>query len=246
MKGIIAETGRSVYQISRCFRNAESVGSIHNPEFSMLEWYAVGGDRLANVAALEALVESLPMKDERLSTPFRRMTMAQAFAEIAGIDLDACAETGALLEQCELRGIMSSLGDSWEAAFNRLFLNLVEPELPMDRPLVLDEYPAGIDCLARLLPGGRSRARWELYAGGMELANCYEEERDPAAVSAYLEREAALKARQAVPHAIDRGLPELFSRMPPCSGVALGLDRLLAILLGKRDIASLMIGEVFS
>ncbi|TFG78557.1 MAG: elongation factor P--(R)-beta-lysine ligase, partial [Spirochaetales bacterium] len=124
----------------------------------------------------------------------------------------------------------------WEDVYNQAFVNWVEPVLPQDRPLVLGNYPAQVECLAARVPGTPWKDRWELYAGGMELANCYTELADPEAVRASLVKEEERKRTSLFPHRVDLSYAELFRDFPPCSGVAMGFDRFLLALTGRTDI----------
>lgn len=242
MKRLIAETGASVFQICKAFRNAESVSPIHNPEFSMLEYYTVGADSRFNIGLTEELFAILATDStpKEARGPFRRMTMAEAFGEFAGLDLDSLADPGAMRSAAVGCGLLVSSAASWEEAFNVVFLSLVEPKLPGDRPLVLDEYPSGIECLAKDLPGGAYKERWELYVSGIEVANCFTEMGEPEAVARYFSSQAEKKRSSLVPHRIDSSYPSVFAGFPPCSGVALGFDRLAMVLLGAEDIGEVI------
>lgn len=242
MKRIIAETGRSVFQLCKSFRNAESVGRIHNPEFTMLEYYTVGATSRDNIALTEELFSVLasPSTPGAALPPFRRMTMAEAFAELAGLDLGRLQEREAMVEAARSKGLLANDATSWEDAFNIIFLSLVEPFLPPDKPLVLDEYPRGIECLARDIPGKPYKERWELYVQGIEIANCFAEMGNPAAVAEYFAAQGTRKLNSLVPHRVDAGYPALFKHFPPCSGVAIGFDRLAMVLLGKTDIGEVL------
>lgn len=242
MKPLIARLRRSVFQVCKCFRNSESLGRLHNPEFTMLEYYTVGADSGDSRQLTEELFRSCAGPDTPAwaRPPFRRMTMAEAFRELAGLDLEALQDRGALVEAGRGKGLLVPLEASWEDAFNQVFLSLVEPSLPGDAPLVLERYPAQIECLAADIPGTPWKDRWELYAGGMELCNCYTEASDPGAVRASFERESERKRTARVPHRVDAGYPDLFSGFPPCSGVAMGFDRFVLALTGERDLSRLL------
>lgn len=242
MKKIIASTGRNVFQLCKTFRNAESIGRIHNPEFTMLEYYTVGATSHDNIALTEDYFRSLTGKGSPACArpPFRRMTMTEAFSEFAGIDLTKMVSSEDMIAAARTRELMVSDDTLWEDAFNIVFLTLVEPFLPDDRPLVLEEYPAQVECLARIIPGTTFRERWELYIRGIEIANCYTEEDNPDSVRRYFESQAAKKAAALVPHAVDMEYATLFEKFPPCSGVAIGFDRLAMVLLGKTDIAEVL------
>ena len=238
MKRLIACTGRSFFQICKAFRNAESIGPIHNPEFTMLEYYTVKADSLFNISLTEELVAALATDSTARAArpPFRRLTMAEAFSDLAGFDLDTLQEPGAMREAALSKGLLVSLEATWEEAFNVVFLSIVEPALPKDRPLVLDEYPAGIECLAKDIPGKPCKERWELYVEGIEVANCFTEMGDRKAVEAYFASQGRRKEQSLVPHRVDETYPGIFEDFPPCSGVAIGFDRLAMVLSGAKRI----------
>jgi len=242
MKPLISELRRSVFQICKCFRNSESVGRLHNPEFTMLEYYTVKADSGDSRELTEELFRRCagPDTPSWARPPFRRMTMAQAFRELAGLDLESLQDRGSLVEAGRGKGLLVPLDASWEDAFNQVFLSLVEPSLPAESPLALERYPAQIECLAADIPGTPWKDRWELYAGGMELCNCYTEASDPGAVRASFEREGERKKNSRVPHRVDPGYPGIFANFPPCSGVALGFDRFVLALAGSSDIRKLL------
>ena len=242
MKRLIAATGKSFFQICKAFRNAESIGPIHNPEFTMLEYYTVDADSRFNIGLTEALFSALATEatPRAARPPFRRMTMAEAFSEIAGLDLDRLGEEEAMKEAASANGLLVSPEATWEEAFNVIFLSLVEPALPKDSPLVLDEYPSGIECLAKDIPGKPRKERWELYVEGIEVANCFTEMGDRLAVEAYFESQTRKKKLGLVPHRVDETYPSIFEGFPPCSGVAVGFDRLAMVLLGARRIDEML------
>jgi elongation factor P--(R)-beta-lysine ligase len=242
MKPVIALTGRSVFQLSRCFRNCEAKGRTHSPEFTMLEYYTVGGTAASSIPLTEELFKAIlpPEAPLALRPPFRSMTMEEAWKTFAALDLATLQDEGAMAEAARGKGLMVAEAAAWEDAFNQIFLSFVEPALPADRPLVLDRFPARIECLAADIPGTPWKERWELYAAGMEIANTYTEAGSAEAVRASFERETARKrAHSRVVHRVDMDYPRVFDSFPLCSGVALGFDRLLMAVLGERDISSL-------
>ncbi len=238
MKRLIATHRRSVFQVCKSFRNAESIGRLHNPEFTMLEYYTLGADSRVSAAITEELFAALalPESPDSAKPPFRRVTMAEAFQAYVGLDLDALGQADAMIEAAKSLDLLVNPQASWEEAFNVIFLSKVEPALPKDKPLLLDEYPAGIECLAKDIPGKAYKERWELYVNGVEVANCFTEMADRKAVADYFQSQAEKKANALVPHPVDMDYPELFKDFPPCSGVAIGFDRLVMGLLGLHDI----------
>ena len=241
MKKLIASGSGNIFQITRSFRNSEQLGSHHNPEFSMLEWYTIDADYLNSIATTEELIQSLagPEAPASIRPPFRKITVRKAFLDYAGFDLTETQDKPALVQAARKLGLsIQPEEDTWEQIYHRIFLSYVEPNLPSDQPLVLTDFPRQITCLAKEIPGTPWRERWELYINGIELANCYSEETDPAKIESFFRREYALKAAESrvVPD-IDEEFIEIHrSGFPTCSGVALGVDRLIMALSGQASI----------
>lgn len=250
MKPLIRELKRSIYQITKCFRNREQIGSHHNPEFTMLEYYTVGADEIDSIAITEELIAKTALKGtpEHLLPPFNRMSMAEACHTYGGFDLEKSQSVSRLRQVAvNLELYTPPEGERWEALFNRIFLNVVEPNLPQEKPLVLYDYPVQIECLAQKSRRGPYRRRWELYAGGVELANCYNEELDGEAVQAFYDDQYPLLVSErsdqgeVIPD-IDPTFANLFDgQFPQCSGVALGVDRLLMLQGGYKRVEDLIL-----
>lgn len=247
MKKLLARHRQSIYQICHAFRNGESTGRRHSPEFTMLEYYSIDADWMDSLEITQELFYELrgPHAPANTRPPFRRMSVEEAFEEFAGFPLYKTAQEGpeAFAARARERGIeTASPRMSLADLYNLVFVDRVEPALPQDRPLALCSYPAFVPCLARRSPGeGESFERWELYVQGIEIANCYSEETDPAVVAAFFAEESAAKEASAlVPHCVDPSWPSIFKDFPPCSGVALGLDRLFMTLEGRLSIDSVL------
>jgi len=258
MKRVIARHRASVFQVCKCFRNGESAGLLHSPEFSMLEYYTVSAGYMDSLAVTEDLVAFLSERTDgsweettdgapaaSFRPPFERLTVAEAFARFAGFDLFAAARTpGAMEAEARRLGLDPAPGTATVVLYDLIFIHAVEPRLRRLGPVALLDYPAFVPCLARPSADGLTVERWELYFRGIELANCFSEETDPARVRAFFESEAAEKeARALVPHAVDADYWKLFDGSEPfprCSGVAVGLDRLIMALMGKRSIGGVL------
>jgi len=240
MKKIIAKYYTNVYQICKCFRNGESVGFLHSPEFTMLEYYTMNAGYMDSLALTEELFRNIA-GNAGIGLPFERITVAEAFFRFAGFDLFAAAETPGGMEKEALRlGLDPAhyTGQSVPALYDMIFIHAVEPKLKQNRPIALLDYPAFVPTLARKSAEGKAVERWELYFNGIELANCYSEETDPRRVRDFFESEAAAKEQQAmVKHKVDHDYWKIFEKgFPACSGVALGLDRLIMTLCGRSNI----------
>ncbi len=239
MKRLLARGMSRIFQITPVFRR-EELGNFHQPEFTMLEWYHAGCDYTALMADCESLLAEvsravghdmkLPLPDGRIcdiSRPFHQITVSEAFEKYAGW----------------LPG-----PEPDPDRFNIDMVEKVEPGLPADKPVFLMDYPASMASLARLKPGNPEVAeRVELYAGGMELANGFSELHDPHEQRARFladikkQQEAGLNPTP---------MPEQFlqdlSSMPPAAGMALGIDRLIMLLLAKKDIREVVAFEAWS
>ncbi len=248
MKKIIARHKVSVYQICKCFRNGESSGFLHSPEFTMLEYYTMGADYMDSLALTEKLfacLSPLLAAPAAFNKPFRRVTVAQVFERWAGFDLFAAAETeGAMEQEARRLGLVPPPGMTTGALYDLIFIHAVEPNLKAETPVALIDYPAFVPCLAKHSPNGKTVERWELYYNGIELANCYSEETDGQKVKDFFISETAEKEKNAlVRHNVDNDYWKIFERQgdfPKCSGVAMGLDRLIMALTGRSTIDAVL------
>jgi lysyl-tRNA synthetase class 2 len=248
MKRLVAQERKSIFQICKCFRNGESLSNIHNPEFTMLEWYTIHADYHDSLKHTEELFSFLcgslfitsPIhfngQEINLNPPFLKVSMDQTFKEVLGLRIGELNGERDLQEICKKQGVPVSADDSWEQLFNKLFLTFIEPELPKAKPFFLYDYPHRIPTTAKKIKGTPFAERWELYIGGVEIANCFSEETDPACLRSFYENEVVKKKHSLVNHAVDWQLLDCFSHFPPCSGVALGIDRLFMILYNKTHI----------
>jgi elongation factor P--(R)-beta-lysine ligase len=245
MKKLISEGSGDIFQICKSFRNSEQSGSFHNSEFTMLEWYKTGYSYLDNIVETEELFKTLITEKtpQSLRPPFVRMSMEEAFLNFAGFSLEKNYKEDQLRDKCIQLQIEPDIDDSWEVLFNRIFLQIVEPSLPQEKPLVLYNYPARIKTLAKDLKGTIWSERWELYAGGMELANCFTEETDREKIREYYEEEKKLKDEiSPVSHPVDHQYYKYFGPdFPDCSGVAMGMDRLIMLLTGESSIEGVIL-----
>jgi len=243
MKKIIARHRVNVYQICKCFRNGESSGFLHSPEFTMLEYYTMNAGYSDSLQLTEELFRFLA--PACFGSPFERMSVAEVFARYADFDLFATAATPTgLATEARRLGLNPPEGMGTAELYDLIFIHAVEPQLKHDRPVALLDYPAFVPCLACRCANGKTVERWELYYNGIELANCFTEETDAWRVREFFTNEAAAKERQAlVKHRVDPDYWKLFDKgafpqdgFPHCSGVALGLDRLIMALCGRSTI----------
>lgn len=223
MKRLLAAGCESLFQLGPVARAGEH-GRWHHPEFTLLEWYRARAGYLEILADTKALLAFLAA-ELRGGTDFTWQGKPVSFAQ----DLwEKASVSQAFIQHA-----------GWDPALkfdpDRFDLDLVtrvEPALPPDHPVVLIDYPAPLAALARRKPDAPLRAeRWELYLGGVELANAYSELTDPAEQRARFEEANAARARRgAKPYPLDEAFLAALPQMPPSGGIALGVDRLLMIL----------------
>ncbi len=232
MKRLLAAGMERIYQLGPCFRSGEN-GRRHRQEFTMLEFYQTGADYLQLLEFTQSFLlsvcrglhgdSSFRFNGETISLEkLEIIPVREAFRRFAGKSADQCAEE--------------------EGLFELVLVDQVEPKLPKDRPCVLIDYPVRFGAFARPKPADPSLVeRWEIYLGGIELANTYGELIDPKIQRERFERFSQTRREQhlaeypeptAFLEAIDHGFP-------PCAGSALGFDRLVMLLTDHPDIADI-------
>lgn len=243
MKRILADTGEPIYQICKVFRDDE-LGPNHNPEFSMLEWYRPGFDM---VQLMDEIKDLLAYVLDKTSLPVNRLSYRQVFEKFAGIDPHkASAED---CRSCAMRhGIEQPVGlendkDEW---LDWLLTQLVLPALEYGSFTFIYDYPASQCALARLHEddeGVQVASRFELFCGEVELANGFHELQSSVQQRQRFEREnqRRLKVGKKEVKIDEYLLAALSQGLPDCSGVALGLDRLLMIMCEKRSIDEVLV-----
>ncbi len=253
-KKLIAAGETRIVDFARVFRNRER-SALHHPEFTMLEWYRANApyeSLMTDAATVLALAAQAAGKSQfsfrgLAMDPFAepdRLTVAEAFAQHAGIDLMAtCTGTAgqdvaALARAAHAIGLRTAPDDSWSDIYSRILVDRIEPRLGIGRATILCEYPISEAALARPKPGNPAVAeRFELYACGVELANAFAELTDPVEQRRRFEADMAEKlAIYGECYPIDEELLAALPLMPPTAGIALGLDRLVMLAVGASRI----------
>jgi lysyl-tRNA synthetase class 2 len=240
MKRLLAAGSGSIYQISHVFRQAE-LGSQHNPEFSLLEWYRVGMDYhtlMQEVTELVSLLVNRPLTDPEY------LTYQDAFLHYVGIDpLTATLDELQRLAQQAGFSLPATGRNNKDLYLDYLMSTQVQPKLGKRRMTFIYEYPASQCALARIKDDNHQVAeRFELFIEGVELANGFHELSDAEQQMARFHSELHQRAQQAIePADIDQYLiAALGAGLPDCSGVALGLDRLIQFISGKKTINDIL------
>ncbi len=254
MKKLLVAGLPKIYQICHVFRNGEQT-KLHSPEFSMIEWYRAESvyseimndcSVLFNFLQKKLDIKNLSFKghDVPLGCDFERISVAEAFGRYAGINLDVFLEDKDAFA-CKIKeiGIRVAEDDAWDDLFFRVMADRIEPHLGFKAPTILYDYPASMAALSRKKPGNpRYAERFELYVAGVELANAFTELTDPAEQRARFIKEMKEKNKlYGFSYPIDEDfLAALEYGLPPCAGIALGLDRLAMLLAGADNIADVL------
>ena len=236
MKRLLADVrGVPVFQLCKVFRD-EPASSTHNPEFTMLELYRPDADYTEIMRDTESALATAG--GPFAQTPFQRLTMREAMLRHAGVDWQAHPDVASFARVGKVR---TASADTWDDVFFRIFLDRVEPQL--QAPTFITEYPASMASLARLKPSDpRVAERVELYARGVELGNGFSELTNEAEQRARLvDEQGQRRAAGRAVFELDEKFLEAVGRMPPCSGIAIGVDRVLMLLVGAASIADVLL-----
>ncbi len=263
MKRLLAGGLTRIYSLGKVFRRGER-GHHHNPEFTMLEWYATGWDWSQLAHSVEALVagaakemggrEALCFTREGttreidLRRPWPRASVCSLFAKYAHVDLAGDEAPAALRSKLAAAGhALPAEGAGFDDLFFTVFLDAIEPALnALDRPVLVHDWPRPLAALARVSAGDpRVVERFEAYvpspSGLLELCNGFGELVDPVEQRARCEADLARRGQLGLPaYPLDERFLSALGDMPPSAGVALGVDRLAMLVLAANDIADVL------
>lgn len=239
MKRLLAAGSGPVFQICKAFRDGEA-GRLHNPEFTVLEWYRPGIDAHAFV---NEVAQVLRLGIGAPDLPLERRRYDDLFAEF--VDIDVATTSPLALQACvERLGLLA--GDVHrlhrDACLDLLFSHCIQPQLGAGALCAVSDYPVSQAALARINDDGLTAARFEFFHRGIELANGYLELTDVDEQAARFEADnCARRASGLAPIPVDTGLiGALAHGLPDCAGVAVGLDRVLMLRLDVDDIDAVL------
>ncbi len=237
MKRLLAAGSGAIYQICKAFRQGE-VGRVHNPEFTMLEWYRPGFDHHALMDDMDALLQVILQ-----TLPAERVCYADLFQQHLGVNPHAA--DAAQLEKIAQQKNISFTGkladrDAW---LDLLWTHCIEPVVGQERPIFLYDFPASQAALAKVRDENPPVAsRFEVYFKGVELANGFHELQDAAEQEARFQRDLLFRQQHGLPEKnIDtRFIAALKNGLPDCAGVALGIDRVIMLALKCQRVADVV------
>ncbi len=248
------------FALTKSFRNMETQSTLHNPEFTILEWYRVGADYHEIMKDCEELLlfintylQRTDEKEEerspqeivyqgahvRLEAPWERLTVAEAFAKWAHITFDDFLKDGVAPKIARTKGYTVEESTTWEELYNQIFLNEVEPHLGRGKPTIIYEFPSAMGALARKKSSDpRFAERFEFYIEGLELGDCYSELTDWKEQQERFEKELEeIQRLGKTLYDYDHNfIDALKVGLPDCSGIAVGVDRLIMLFANAKTI----------
>jgi lysyl-tRNA synthetase class 2 len=251
-KLLVAGLG-NIFQICKCLRNGEGKSGKHNPEFTIMEWYRAEADYtdvmkdcenmflfiLEQVKKRKDGILEYQGKKYDISTPWERVSMAEAFQKYAGIDTDTLLSEEKLTAAARKKGYTIDAETTWESLYNQIFLNEIEPHLGQTKPTIVYDYPASQAALSRKKENDpRFAERFEFYVGGVELGNAFSELTDPdEQEKRLLEEEKLRKELGKIVYEHDPDfIDALRVGMPRSSGIAVGIDRIVMLFVDAPSI----------
>jgi lysyl-tRNA synthetase, class II len=253
LKRLIVGGFPRVFEINRNFRN-EGISTIHNPEFTMLEFYVAYADYHDLITLTEELCVGVAKEilgtttieyqgaQINLSPPWRRWSYHQAILEVNNLEADVLTDRDAAVAAAKRLGVQVDPTDSLVAILNEIFEETVEPNL--QQPTFITHYPIEISPLARRSDDDPSLTdRFELYIAGREIANAFSELNDPLDQRERFEAQAAQRAAgDEEAHLVDEDfLRALEYGMPPTAGEGIGIDRLVMLFTNQASIRDVVL-----
>ncbi|OGF21450.1 EF-P lysine aminoacylase GenX [Candidatus Falkowbacteria bacterium RIFOXYB2_FULL_38_15] len=254
MKKILAGGFSKIFQICKSFRAGEAIDSLHNPEFTILEWYRTHADYKDIMNDFEGLmahvargVTDLKIKYQGseidLAPPWERLTMREAFQKYAKMNLDEVLDRESIERVVKEKGYEVYPNDSFDDIFFKIFLSEIEPHLGKNKPTILMDWPRQMAALSKVKADDpRYAERFEVYAGGMELGNAFTELIDPDEQRERLQKDKESRKKMGKDiYEIDEDfIDALRSGFPPAGGIAVGVDRIVMLFLDTKNIEDVL------
>lgn len=248
MKKLLAAGFQNIFQITKAFRNNESFGGEHNPEFTILEWYRQNASyadimrdaeelilHILGALNLPKIIDYQGVKID-FSAPWEQMSVAEAMKKYAGVEN---LSYGTLAAAAKEKGYKIADGEPYDSVFFKIFLNEIENKFDPSRPIILYDYPAELGALAKRKDGNPALAeRFEAYVGGLEVANAFGELLDEGEQrERFMEEQKIRTAAGKKTYPIDEDFMDaLRAGIAPSGGIALGVDRLVMLLTDQKNI----------
>lgn len=243
LKKLIAQGIGNCFSLAHAFRALEDIGPCHQPEFMMLEWYQMKKNYHHIAKTTQKLflhlLHGIQQKQAKRKTnilsyqgrqidfspPWPSFTLQQLFSKFTNINL---AQNLAATDPSN---------PDWEPWFTQIMIDKIEPRLPQNQPVFIYDFPTRLSPLCQPCPQPHFSQRWELYIAGMEIANAYTELTNAATLAANFKREQLFRQKNKLPtHPYDQDLIKSTRHFPPCTGIAVGVDRLSMLFANASHI----------
>ncbi len=252
LKKLLSAGSGSIFTITKSFRNGEGRSSRHNPEFTILEWYHTPGNYMTVAQDFEELMREISRatggdgknlnyqgRTYDINGSWERISVSEAFKKYAGIDTETMLDRDKLKEASKKKGYQVDDESTWEEMWNQIIANEIEPKLGVNGPTIMYDFPVSQAALAKKASDPRFAERWEVYLAGYELGNCFSEltdwvEQEARCKADLLERKKLGKTEYPMDHDF---IEALKLGMPETGGIAVGVDRLVALFADKPSIA---------
>jgi len=254
MKKLLAAGADKIYFLGKVFRDRECT-AMHNPEFTMLEWYRANASYEDIMKDAEQLIASVSeqvlgqtslmfgSKNFDLTRPFQRMTLRDLVFQNAKIDLYLNNTMDDLRNALKQNKVSFQEDEDWETLFSRLFLEKIEPDLGIPKPTFVIDYPISMGLMAKRKSHQPDWVeRVELYIASVELANGYGELQDSQEQKERFQMEQKKRLEETgIKYPIDVELLDALEKgIPPSAGMALGVDRLVMLFMDKHNIEDVL------
>ena len=257
LKRLLIEGVDKCYYLGKSFRNSDLPSSLHSFEFTMLEFYKLGASYME---IAEEVLEMLRYISFRMfnkrefyyknkKVVLRRwefFSVSQAFHRFAGISNDELFDKNKFIKKAKDKGYNVE-NSSYEAVWSQIYVQEIEPKLGIRGfPTLIYDYPKEFAALAKLNPDGKTAQRFEFYINGIELGDCYTELTDwKEQEKRFLKEVNKKKKLGKINHPIDKGfIKALEYGLPPCAGIAIGVERLAIVFLGLESIDKLKVIDI--
>jgi lysyl-tRNA synthetase class 2 len=262
-KLLVAGIG-NCFAVTKSFRNTETGSPMHNPEFTILEWYRVHASYEEIMDDCEELIRFIHTYLQRMSTDYtsksptklmyqgnvvdvagawERLSVAESFKTYAHIDFDDFFDMESAVRIAKAKGYTIEANTTWEEIYNQIFLNEVEPHLGHGRPTILYDFPSSLAALAKKKPSDpRFAERFEFYIEGLELGDCYSELTDPHEQEERFKAELEeVKRLGKTTYEYDQDFIEALKvGLPTSGGIAIGVDRLVMLFANAKRIQDVL------
>jgi len=251
LKKMLVSGFEKIFQIAKSCRNKETNSALHNPEFTLLEWYMAYASYEDIMKDTENLIEFVARKvvggkvvkygknSVDVSAPWPRVKVKDLFVKYAGISVEEFEDFDLFFIAVKSKGYNVTKSSSYEDLFFSVFMNEIEPNLGLDKPVIVYEYPVSMAALSKKCAyDERYAERFEVYIAGMEMCNAFTELNDPVEQKKRFEHEKMLRQKMGkMLYPVDQSfVGALEFGMPPSGGNALGVDRLVMFLTDSSDI----------